>query len=148
MVLKRWDPFDEFRRMDQRFNRLWRGHGIRELNGHTRASWTVPLDVVQEDDKVIVRATVPGVDPKDIDVTIEDGVLTLKGQAEEEREVHEGAYLMRERGSGAFRRAVRLPDTVDTEKGESRYEHGVLTITFPKEEARKARRLEISVGKN
>ena len=138
MMLERWDPFRELRRMD----RLWRGFGIgREIGG-----WAVPLDVVQEGDDIVVRASVPGVKPEDIKVTIEEDLLTIKAETEAEHEENNGNYLVRERRAGKFHRSLRLPDTVDAEKVESRYDHGALTIRFPKVEAKKAKRLEIKVG--
>ena len=140
MTLERWDPFRELRRMD----RLWRGFGI----GREIERWAVPLGVVREGDDIVVRASVPGVKPEDIQVTVEEDLLTIKAETETEAEHEEsnGNYLMRERRAGKFHRSLRLPDTVDAEKVESRYDHGVLTIRFPKVEAKKARRLEIKVG--
>ncbi len=107
-------------------------------------NWAIPLDVVQEGDNIIVKASVPGVNPEDIDVSIENDVLTIKGQTKEEREHQEGNYLMRERRSGSFYRALRLPDTLDSDQAQPHYEHGVLSITFPRMESKKARRLQIS----
>lgn len=73
-------------------------------------------------------------------------MLTIRGQSEYESEHKEGNYLMRERRTGSFHRALRLPDTVDTDQAHPFYEHGVLTITIPKEESKKAKQLQISVG--
>ena len=89
----------------------------------------------------------PGVEPEDIKVTIEEGLLIIEGDTRTGHEERDGNYLMRERRAGKFRRSLRLPKTVDTDKVESRYEQGVLTITFPKVESKRARRLEIKVGK-
>jgi HSP20 family protein len=110
-------------------------------------SWSVPLDVVQEGDNIIVQASLPGVNPEDVQVTIEENVLTIKGQTKMEYERKDGSYLMRERRTGSFHRSLRLPDTVDTAKAEPYYEHGVLTVTIPKAEAKKAKQLTINVGK-
>ena len=142
MVLQRWYPFREFRRIDEARDRLWRGFGV----GPALYSRTVPLDVVEEGDEIAVHASVPGVKPDNIEVTVEDGVLTIKGEAHEDDEGRDGNYLVRERRAGRFHRAIRLPDTVDADKADSRYEHGVVTITFPKVEAKKAKRLEIKAG--
>jgi HSP20 family protein len=88
----------------------------------------------------------PGVAPDDIQVSIEDNVLTIKGQTCSDDKIDDGNYLMRERRVGAFHRALRLPDTVDTEKAQPHYEHGVLTVTIPKAESKKARKLTVQVG--
>jgi HSP20 family protein len=146
MVLRRWEPFQELRQMQGNLNRLWRdlGHGGGE-EGNVE-SWAIPLDVVQEGDNIVVKANVPGVSPEDIDVSIENDVLTIKGHTKEEREHQEGDYLMRERRAGSFYRALRLPDTVDSDKAQPHYEHGVLSITFPRMESKKAKRLQITRG--
>jgi HSP20 family protein len=88
----------------------------------------------------------PGINPDNIDVSIEDNVITIRGQSAHESEHQESNYLMRERRSGSFYRALRLPDTVDTHQAQPHYEHGVLTITIPKAESKKAKQLKVSVG--
>ena len=139
MVLERWDPFREIRRMEHRMNRAWRPFGI----GEVIKGWAVPLDVVEDGDDIIVRATLSGVKPEDIDITIEEGLLTLKAENKNEREDN---YLIRERRTGKFHRTLRLPDTVDVDKAETSYDNGVLTLKFPKLEAKKAKKLELKVG--
>ena len=146
MVLQRWYPAHELGRAEDRMNRLWQGFFG---NGYTHEQWSrrvVPLDVVEEDDNILVRASVPGVKPKDIEVTLDDGVLTIKGESAEESESNEDGYLLRERRAGSFHRALRLPETADTEKVESEYENGVLTVTIQKQEAKKARRIDVQVA--
>jgi HSP20 family protein len=103
-------------------------------------------DVVQQGDNFIIHASLPGIKPDNIDVSIEDNVLTIQGQSAHESEHQEGNYLMRERRSGSFYRALRLPDTVDTDQAHPSYEQGVLTITIPKAESKKAKQLKVSVG--
>jgi HSP20 family protein len=143
MVLRRWEPFRELRQMQENMDRLWRSGGGEEENVE---NWAIPLDVVQEGDNIIIKASVPGVNPEDIDVSIENDVLTIKGQTKEEREHQEGNYLMRERRSGSFYRALRLPDTLDSDRAQPHYENGVLSITFPRMESKRAKRLQITSG--
>ena len=147
-MLQRWEPFGEFRRMEEAMDRVWRGYGWRALtgNGHVR-SWGVPLDVVEDGDSILVHASLPGVDPEKIEVTIENDLLTIKGHTGAGRESGDGGYLVRERRSGAFHRTLRLPDTVDIERASPSYENGVLTVAFPKAESKKARQLKVRVGK-
>ena len=142
MVLQVWDPFRHFGRLEGTMARLRRDVAV---PGEIRP-WAVPLDVVQEDDSFVVRASLPGVKPDEIQVTIEDGVLTIKSETETENEEQNGNFLVRERRTGRFHRRLRLPDTIDVDKAETGYEHGVLKITFPKIEAKKARRLDIKVA--
>lgn len=136
MAMQRIDPFREFRKLDDMLNRVWQGDG----DGHAERRWAIPIDLTQDGDDVVLRATVPGVAPEDIDVTIEDGVLAINAETPRD----EGAsFVIRERRAGKLYRALRLPNTLDVGKAESEYKHGVLTLTFPKVEAVKARRLEI-----
>ena len=136
MVMQKIDPFREFRKMDEMLNRVWQGDG----DGHFERRWAIPIDLTQDGDDVVLRATVPGMAPEDIDVTIEDGVLTINAETPSD----EGAsFVIRERRAGKLYRALRLPNTLDVGKAESEYKHGVLTLAFPKVEAVKARRLEI-----
>ena len=144
MVIQRWDPFADIRRMDRVFNRLLDERG-RKI-GYDDGPWSIPVDVTQEGDDIVVRASVPGLKPEDISVTLEDGLLTIEGEVASESEVKESDYLLRERRVGRFRRTLRLPDTADADKAQSSYDNGVLTIAVPKQEARKARRLEIKTG--
>ena len=143
-MLQRWEPFRDMRRMDEVMNRLRRGH-LRYGLGET-GKWAVPLDVVEEDDKIIVRATLPGVRPEDIDVTLENDVLTINAETQAETEDRKESYLVRERRAGKFHRTLRLPDTVDSEKVDTKYENGIVEITFPKAEAKRARRLGIKAA--
>ena len=146
MVLQRWDPFRELWRMHRSRAPLWRDFHP-TTDGLETGNWAIPLDVTQEGDDIVVRASLPGVNPDDIDVSIEDNVLTIKGDTKLEREHKEGTYLMRERRAGSFYRSLRLSDSVDTDKAKPHYEHGVLTIRFPKVESKKAKHLKVGVGK-
>jgi HSP20 family protein len=105
-----------------------------------------PLDVRETDDAYIVEVELPGVDPKDTEVSIEGRTVTVRGQFAEEQEKQEGNFLLRERRRGQFMRAVALPGMVEVDKATSRYENGELTITLPKATQNRARRLEIQSG--
>lgn len=142
-MLQRWDPFRELRRMDETMNRVWRGNpnGFGEIE-----HWAVPLDVVQDGDNIVVKATLSGVDPKDIDITVEDDILTITGETKEEREEKKDNYLLRERRTGKFHRSLRLPESVNADEAKTAYENGVLTVTFPKIEAKKAKKLEVKAA--
>lgn len=144
MVLDRWDPFSELRRMEDTVNQLWKGFGIQpQLNGS--ANWGIPLDVMEEDDHIIVRASLPGVDPENIQVNVEDDMLTIKAETKSEMEHKEEGYVVRERRVGSFHRTLRLPHSVDQTKATAKYENGVLTLTFPKLESKKPKQLKIEV---
>ena len=148
-MLQRWDPFNELRQMQHTMDRMWRRVGQvpgSASEGQDIEAWAVPLDVSRNGDDTVIRASLPGVAPEDIQVSIEDNVLTIKGQTAEQHQEEEGTHLMRERRTGSFYRALRLPDSVDPEKLQPHYDHGVLTITVPKAEEKKARQLKVQVG--
>ena len=141
MVLTRWDPFFEIRRARHLANRRFAGYDTAE-----RSDWSIPLDIVRDGEAVTVKASLPGVLPEDIDVTIEGGVLTIKADTKVEEEREDGGYVVRERRAGSFHRSLRLSEHVDTDKVEPRYENGVLTITLPVAESKKAKHLTVAVG--
>ena len=142
MVLRRWEPFRELRSMEDTINRMWRGFGGDAANPAV-GGWSVPLDVVREGDSITVHASLPGVDPENVDVSVEDNLLTITAATGSDIEHKQGEYLMRERRSGSFHRSLRLSDTVDTDMIKPVYKNGVLTITIPKAESKKARRLTV-----
>ena len=151
MVLTRWDPLYEIRRARRLANRRLAGFptfaaAAGYFDGAERRDWSIPLDIVRDGDNVTVKASLPGVKPEDIDVTIEDGVLTIKADTNVEEEREDGGYVVRERRAGSFHRSLRLSDHVDTDKVEPRYENGVLTITLPVAESKKAKHLTVAVG--
>lgn len=147
MLLKRWEPIAGMRRLDGDFDRMFR-HAFRPYhlrpifrNGHS----PVEVDVYQDADSLKVRAAIPGMKPEDVDVSITDHTLTIKGETKSEQEVKEAEYLHREHYAGAFQRTVNLPDYVDTEKADASYENGVLTVTLPKREESKPKALKVEV---
>jgi len=145
MVLQTWDPYRELRQMEDAVNRVWRGLGVRPSPAEGAEDWNILIDVVQKGDELSVIASLPGVDPDEIDVAVEDNVLTLKAVRKGEVEDKGSRYLIRERPAGSFYRALRLPQTVDTNKIQSYYENGVLTITMPKAEEKKKKQIRVSV---
>ena len=145
MAVQRWYPFGSVRRHDDAFDGLSRGFFGREYRPGDSNGWTVPVDIVEEG-QVLVHASVPGIDPSEIDVTVDGDVLTIRGSTARESETQEGSYVRRELQRGAFSRALRLSDTVDRDNIRPSYENGVLTIALPKTAATKAKRLPIAVG--
>ena len=133
-------PSAGFRQMQENMDRMWRRFGPwHQWNHNGFDGWAAPLDVFTDGDDFFVRASLPGVAPEDIKVTLEDNVLTIRGKTASHFERADGSYLMRERRSGSFHRSLRLPDTVNQEMLEPRYEHGVLTISLPKAEAKRTK---------
>lgn len=143
-MLERWNPYGRMRRMDEIMDRMWAPFGDTTA-GNAVESWTMSVDIVEQDDNILVTATIPGVNQDDLDVTVLDGVLIIKGHTCEAHEEDTGKYIMRERRTGTFYRSVRLPVAVDEDQAESKLEGGILTISFPKVEDEKPRKIPVSV---
>ncbi len=135
MAIQRWNPFIDLRA----FNRA-------RFGPYESGRWPIPLDVVSEGEDVVVRASLPGLKPEDISVTLEDRLLTIQGETSVDTEVEKSDYLLRERRVGRFSRSLRLPGSVDTDKAAPSYENGVLTITIPRHESTRTRHLDIKAG--
>jgi HSP20 family protein len=134
---------DEMNRLiDQTFN------GGSLLEWQPSANWGLPLDVSENDDAFIVTASVPGMKPDDMDITISDNVLTIKGEYKADETIEEERYHIRERRYGSFGRSITLPVTVNADEVSANYEDGVLTLTVPKAEEVKPRRIEVKVHSN
>lgn len=147
-TLTRWDPFSELASMRSVMDRLFdqsigRFPALRN-GGEDLGAATLGLDVFETNDDYVVKAAIPGVDPKDIDIQVEDDVLTIKGEFQHKDEVNEDSYLRRELRYGTFQRSLRLPPTVDAEKATAAFEHGVLKLTLPKKAEAKAKTIKIT----
>ncbi len=139
MAIQVWDPFRELKQIEDNLNHLWRGYG-----GPAAEDWNILIDVLERPEGIVVKASLPGVAPEAIDLSVEDNVLTIK--AERKAETEAGVqYLLRERPTGSFYRALRLPEAVDTERISSGYEHGVLTVVLPLAEEKKRKQIKINV---
>lgn len=141
MVLTRLEQYNELRRMEA-LNRMrrWSVGGDSE---DAAENWSMPLDVVRCEDDFAIYATLPGVDPAHIEVSVEDNVLTIRATTLSDYQHQDQDYLMHERRAGSFYRALRLPDTVDVNNIKPVYKNGVLKLTIPQLESKKARRLEV-----
>ena len=127
-------------------NRLWRGFGSWPYYHDGGEAWNIAVDVIQRPEEIVVKASMPGVKTEDIDVSVEDNILTMKAERKEELKEEKEGYLIQERSTGSFYRALRLPDTVDTGKIQSFYENGILTVTLPKAEEKKKKQIQVKVG--
>jgi len=146
-MLTRWDPLQDMLNLRNTVDRLFETT-FKDLNTTTQTmSWGLPLDVVEKEDVFVVKASVPGIDPDDLEITFTDNVLTIKGEIKSEEEVKDARYHMRERRSGSFSRSISLGSHIKGEAIEARYENGVLELTLPKSEAVKPKRIQIRPAK-
>lgn len=146
-ALTRWDPAGDFAAMRNVMDRLFdQGFGRFPAlrNGEDLGPASLTMDVVENGDSFVVRAAVPGVEPKDVDISVEEDILTIKGEFSTREEKEEENYLRREIRAGAFQRQLRLPPTVDAERAEAKFEHGMLTLTLPKKPEARARSIKIT----
>ena len=109
-------------------------------------SWTPAVDIYEKDDTLILRAELPGVAKEDIDVTVEDGVLTLRGERKHEKDFEDATSYRRERWYGSFTRSFVLPETLDASRVAAKYDNGILQVTLPKAEAAKPRKIAIQAA--
>lgn len=110
--------------------------------------WSPSLDVSESDEEITVSVEVPGVDAKELDITVSGNVLTISGEKRKETEERQGGVCRAERSYGAFRRSVTLPDSLDSEKVSAEYENGVLTVHLPKTAKAVAKRIPVTLSKN
>jgi HSP20 family protein len=143
--LVRWEPFRDLISLREAMDRLFEESFVRPEVGRLArpAIGTLAVDVYQTDDAVVVKSAIPGIDPKDLDITITDDILTIKGETKTEEEVKEEHYIRRERRYGAFSRSLVIPVPVVADKAEAEFENGVLTLTLPKAEEVKPKAIKI-----
>jgi len=148
MPVVRYNPFsdtDDFpsgvRLFQDTVNRL-----LSEQN--TTRPWAPPVDIFETDNALILKADVPDVDIKGVDIQIENGTLTLKGERKFEKDEKNKGFHRIERSYGSFVRYFTLPETVDTENVQADYNNGVLTVTLPKKEVAKPKSIKVQVSNN
>ena len=103
------------------------------------------MDYAETDKDIVVTAELPGVDAKDVDISLTDGALTIRGEKKSERDERKANYRLTERSYGSFERSMRLPDGIDAEKAKAEFEKGVLKVTLPKSEAMRAKSRKIEI---
>ena len=149
MAMVRWEPVRDLLTLQERMNRMIEG-GYRAGNEEDWAlggSWAPAVDIYEKDGNIVLKAELPGVDPKDVDVRVENNLLTLRGERKFDNEVKRDNYHRVERSYGAFSRSFTLPNVVDTGNIKAEYRDGVLHMTLPKREEAKPRQIQINVGK-
>jgi len=140
--ITRWEPFRESRRMHDMLDRLM-DRSLLDPSWTGMLETTIPLDLLQTDEEVIVKASIPGLTAEDIEISITGETLTIRGELKQD-EVQEGAhYHIRERRLESFSRSIPLPTLVNTEKAKAEFENGILTLTLPKVEEVKPKTITV-----
>jgi len=147
MALVKYNPLRELRTMQEQMNRLLNLSWNHELTGEDMKEgiWQPAVDIYETEDSIVIKAELPDVDQKEIDVRIENNTLTLKGERKHTGDVKKENYHRIERYFGSFQRSFSLPATVDQEQVSAICEKGVLTITLPKKEETKPKQINIEV---
>ena len=144
MNVIRYEPWTA---MDQLMNRLFDGRAFPRLGeAEVAAAWVPTVDIKEEAERFVIHADVPGVDPKDIEVSMEDGVLTIRGERKGESREEQDGWKRVERVSGQFFRRFTLPDTADAEGISATGANGVLEVIIPKQARVKPRKIEVKVN--
>ena len=153
MAIVRWEPFRDMIGIQERMNRLF----DEAFRGAPRAgaeddwalggSWAPAVDIYEQGGDIVLKAELPGVDPKDADIRVENNTLTLRGERKLDSEVKRENYHRVERAYGTFSRSFTLPNVVDTDKIKAEYKDGVLRVILPKREEVKPKQITVTVGK-
>jgi HSP20 family protein len=146
MAIVRWEPSRGLSPLQTDLNRLFNSFFDTPTNGSAARRWVPAVDLVETDDHYVLKADLPGLSEDDVNVEVEDNVLTVSGERKSENEDKREGYVRVERSYGAFRRSLRLPKGVNPEAVNATFDKGVLEVSIPKPEEAKPRKVAIQVG--
>ena len=148
-TISRWEPFRGLSTLHDQVNRLFNETVLRgQGEDSALTTWSPAVDIYETENELVVKADLPDVAEKDIDVRVESNLLTIRGERKFEKSVSEDNYLRVERSYGAFSRSFSLPNTVNAEAIHAEYKNGVLTVNMPKREESKPRQVKVSISSN
>jgi HSP20 family protein len=144
-TLHRWEPFRSAATLHEQLNRVF-GEGFNRQEESNLTTWAPAVDILENEHELVVKADLPDVDPKDLDIRVENNILTIRGERKFEKALNDGNYLRVERAYGSFARSFALANTVNTEAIKADYQNGVLTLHIPKREEAKPKQIKVNVG--
>jgi HSP20 family protein len=144
-TLNRWEPFRNAATLHEQLNRVF-GEGFHRQEDSNLTTWAPAVDILETEHELVVKADLPDVDPKDLDIRVENNILTIRGERKFEKQVNDGNYLRIERAYGSFARSFSLANTVNSEAIRADYQNGVLTLHIPKREEAKPKQIKVNVG--
>jgi len=145
-TLTRWEPFRGTTSLQDHVNRLFSEVFERKAEESSLTAWAPSVDIYETEQELVVKADLPEVDPKDLDIRVENNILTIRGERKFEKKVNEENYLRVERAYGSFARSFTLANTVNSEAIKADYQNGVLTLSIPKKEEAKPKQIKVNVG--
>jgi HSP20 family protein len=145
-TLSRFEPFRGASTLQHQLNRVFNDVFERAGDESNLTSWAPAADIFETEHELVVKADLPDVDPKDLDIRVENNILTIRGERKFEKKVSEDKYLRVERAYGSFSRSFSLANTVNAEAIKADYQNGVLTLTIPKREEAKPKQIKVNVG--
>jgi len=145
-TLNRFEPFRGVATLQDQISRLFNDGFERTGEDSSLTTWAPPVDIYETEHELVVKADLPEVDPKDLDIRVENNILTIRGERKFETKVAEDKYLRVERTYGSFSRSFSLANTVNSEAIKADYHDGVLTLSIPKREEAKPKQIKINVG--
>ena len=146
MSVTRWEPFRDFVTLRQAMDRLFEDAMVdtaRVRDASAQRGGNLPLDVYTTQDAIVIRASVPGVNPDDVEITVEGSAVAIRGEIKPEKTEDGATWLLQEQRYGAFARTLDLAMPVQADKAEAHFENGVLTLTIPKAEAIKPKVIKV-----
>jgi HSP20 family protein len=143
--LNRWEPFRGAATLHEHLNRVF-GENFNRAEESNLTTWAPAVDIIENEHELVVKADLPDVDPKQLDIRVENNILTIRGERKFEKQVNENNYLRIERAYGAFARSFSLANTVNSEAIKADYQNGVLTLAIPKREEAKPKQIKVNVG--
>ncbi len=144
-TIARWEPFRGVTTLQDQINRLFSDAFDRTGDESNLSAWAPAVDIYETEHELVVKADLPDVDPKDLDIRVENNILTIRGERKFEKKVNEENYLRMERSYGSFARSFTLSNTVDSEAIKAEYKNGVLTLSIPKREEAKPKQIKVNV---
>ncbi len=145
-TIARWEPFRRATSLQDQVNRLFNDVLERAGEESSLTAWAPSVDIYETEHELVVKADLPEVDPKDLDIRVENNILTIRGERKFEKKVNEENYLRVERSYGSFARSFTLANTVNSEAIKADYQNGVLTLSIPKREEAKPKQIKVNVA--
>jgi len=145
-TITRWEPFRGVNTLQDQFNRLFNDVFDRKGEESSLTAWAPAVDIYETELELVVKADLPEVDPKDLEIRVENNILTIRGERKFEKKVNEDNYLRVERAYGSFARSFTLANTVNSDAIKADYQNGVLTLTIPKREEAKPKQIKVNVN--